>query len=60
MPIYTVPLKKNSLVAIKACKINETFRVIAIEGHKVFCSRDNKIFSLALNEVIRVAVVYSY
>ena len=55
VPLYTVPVKKNSLVALKAGKINETYRVLAVDGHKVFCSRDNKIFSFDLNEVISVA-----
>ncbi|MBR0287579.1 MAG: hypothetical protein IJQ82_01225 [Selenomonadaceae bacterium] len=55
MPLYTVPVKKNSRVALKAGKINETYRVVAVDGHKVFCSRDNKIFSFDLNEVISVA-----
>ena len=55
VPLYTVPVKKNSRVALKAGKINETYRVLAVDGHKIFCSRDNKIFSFDLNEVISVA-----
>lgn len=55
VPLYNVPVKKNSRVALKAGKLNETYRVVAVDGHKVYCSRDNKIFSFDLNEVISVA-----
>ena len=54
-PLYNVPVKKNSLVALKAKKISETYRVVDIDGHKIFCVRGDKVFQFDLNEVVSVA-----
>ncbi|MBQ7198850.1 MAG: hypothetical protein IJS29_06270, partial [Selenomonadaceae bacterium] len=54
-PLYNVPVKVNSLVALKAGKLNEMFRVIAIDNDKVSCIRDNQNFTFNLNELATVA-----
>ena len=54
-PLYNVPVKVNSLVALKAGKLNEMFRVVAVDDEKVSCIRDDKIFTFDLNELITVA-----
>lgn len=55
VPLFNVPVKKNSLVALKARKLNETYRVISCDDHKISCLRDNKIFYFDLNELVCVA-----
>lgn len=54
-PLYNVPVKKNSLVALKAGNINDTYRVYDIKDHKVFCYRNDETFTFDLNDVVAVA-----
>lgn len=54
-PLYNVPVKKNSLVAPKAGKLDELYRVTAIDGDKIFCVRDKENFSFDRADLISVA-----
>ena len=51
VPLYTVPVKKNSLVTLKSNKINETFRV----NEYLFFVRieTSNLTELPLNETAR-------
>ena len=56
-PLYDVPVKKKSLVAFKAGKVNEVYRVTNIVGEKVSCVRlaDGEEISCNVDELISVA-----
>lgn len=38
-PLYDVPVKKKSLVALKASKLDELYRVTKIVGEEISCVR---------------------
>ena len=52
-PRTGLPVEKFSFVA-KAGKLDEVYRVTEIDGDKIFCSRDEKTFDFARNEIVRV------
>ena len=54
-PLYYVAIKKKSLVARKAGKLDEIYKVIAIDGDNVSCVRDKENFTFARADLISVA-----
>ena len=54
-PLYNVPVKRNSLVAKKTGKFDEIYKVIALDGDKIFCVRDKENFTFARADLISVA-----
>lgn len=65
-PLYNVPVKKKSLVALKVGKLDELFRVTKIVGEEISCIRvtDGKEMTFNKDEVISVAqfgeAIYPY
>lgn len=65
-PLYDVPVKKKSLVALKAGKLDELFRVTKIVGEEISCIRvtDGEEMTFNKDEVISVAqfgeAIYPY
>ena len=56
-PLYDVPVKKKSLVALKASKLDELFRVTKIVGDEISCVRvsDGEEMTFNKDELISVA-----
>ena len=56
-PLYDVPVKKKSLVTLKAGKLDELFRVTKIVGEEISCIRvtDGKEMTFNKDELISVA-----
>ena len=56
-PLYDMPIKRGSKVALKAGKVNDFYTVISIEGENVFCTdKEGKEFIKFLkNDVVPVA-----
>lgn len=65
-PLYDVPIKKKSLVALKACKLDELYRVTKIIGDEVSCIRvsDGEEMIFNKDDLISVAqfgdAIYPY
>ncbi len=65
-PLYDVPVKKKSLVALKAGKLDELYRVVKIVGDNVYCVRlvDGEEMSCNVDDLISVAqfgdAIYPY
>ena len=56
-PLYDVPVKKKSLIALKAGKLDEIYRVTKIVGNEVSCVRvsDGEAMTCNKDDVISVA-----
>lgn len=56
-PLYDVPVKKKSLVALKAGKLDDLYRVTKISGDSVSCVRlsDGEEITCGVDELISVA-----
>ncbi len=56
-PLYDVPVKRGSLVALKTGKMNEVYRVLKIKGDEVECKKKDADESVIfqLNELVTVA-----
>ena len=56
-PLYDVPVKKKSLVALKAGKVNEIYRVMKIDGDNANCIRlaDGEQMICRVEDLISVA-----
>lgn len=56
-PLYDVPVRKKSLVALKAGKVNEVYRVMKIDGDNANCIRlaDGEELTCNIDDLISVA-----
>lgn len=56
-PLYDVPVKRGSLVALKTGKVNEVYRVLNIRGNEAECKKKDADESVIfqLNELVTVA-----
>ena len=56
-PLYDVPVKRNSQVALKTGEVNEIYRVVRIDGDRAECLRetDHDIVTLPLKDLVAVA-----
>lgn len=56
-PLYDVPVKRGSLVALKTGKVNEVYRVLKIKGDEAECKKKDADESVTfqLNELVTVA-----
>lgn len=56
-PLYDIPVKKGSTVALKAGKVNETYVVLKLNGDKAVCLRKGgeKPLEIAVAELVSVA-----
>lgn len=56
-PLYDMPIKRGSKVALKAGKVNDFYTVISIEGENVFCAdkEGKELIKFLKNDVVPVA-----
>lgn len=65
-PLYDIPVKRGSLVALKTGKVSEVYRVLKIKGDEAECKKKDadEIATFKVNELVTVAefgdAIYPY
>ena len=56
-PLYDIPVKVGSLVALKAGKVSETYKVLKIDGESALCVKKdgNEPVTFAVDDLVSVA-----
>lgn len=56
-PLYDIPVKRGALVALKAGKVSEVYRVLKIKGDEAECKKKDadEIATFNVNELVTVA-----
>ena len=56
-PLYDIPVKKGSLTALRAGKVNEVYRVLEINGEEAICVKKDgsEPVTFALRELVSIA-----
>ena len=56
-PLYDIPVKVGSLVALRAGKVNEVYKVLEINGEEATCVKKegSEVVTFALNDLVSVA-----